>query len=514
MSQSQSPTLPLHPLARVRVWRLARPRWQLVALAITVMILWGWFDVRRRARVSDTDSLAHKTDVTVYTEAGAAMFDGRDPYEVSNPRGWHYLYPPLFAIAIAPLSTLPPTEQALIWYALSCLCVWGSMIETGRLWRGLWRRAEGDPRLLQRMPSWLSAAALLAMAFPVLNCLQRGQVGVLLVYLILLGTRLVLLGTTKNSLMLGGIILALPVAIKLTPILPAAVLCGGLWVGEIGRWLQRKRHAAKLSTANIVRLPAFGQAVPRGAFACLGGLLGLALWLFLVPAATIGPAANARHLRTWIARVVANDDVGQDNDFNARSPRNQSFANGVRRLGNFAAFQLGRGPDDRLVNDLANQDLTMPMETPWANRGILICVGGLLILLAGATLQQSRDPSDALGWFALLGLACAATMVVSPLSWGHHFVMCWPALVALPLRLLSRHQVREAKAMAFSAAALLLAHYITLDYAGRIGVLGIGMMCWCTVGLIVNWRLTKARGMGEADILREQDQAIPTSRAA
>src|SRR5688572_25029981 len=102
-------------LKQFQTWWNTQPRWQVAIFFFVVLTLWVLEDVRRRARVSETDPLVHKTDFTVYTIAGEAMFDGRDPYEVSNPRGWHYLYPPLFAIVVAPLAKLPPTEQALVW---------------------------------------------------------------------------------------------------------------------------------------------------------------------------------------------------------------------------------------------------------------------------------------------------------------------------------------------------------------------------------------------------------------
>src|SRR5258708_19302962 len=91
-------------------------RWLLAVLALTV---WGLTDVRNRGRIDPDDPLAHKTDLTVYTEAGAAFFDGRNPYDVSNPRGWRYLYPPLLAILMAPLAALDSQWQAGAWDVLS-----------------------------------------------------------------------------------------------------------------------------------------------------------------------------------------------------------------------------------------------------------------------------------------------------------------------------------------------------------------------------------------------------------
>ena len=61
----------------------------------------------------------HQTDFTVFTEAGAAFFDGRDPYAVKNPRGWFYLYPPLFALLVSPLASLDSKSQVVVWYIIS-----------------------------------------------------------------------------------------------------------------------------------------------------------------------------------------------------------------------------------------------------------------------------------------------------------------------------------------------------------------------------------------------------------
>ena len=79
-------------------------RWLIVLLAAATV--WGFVDVRRRGYPYPECPEEHRTDLTVYTEAGAAFFDGRKPYEVANPRGWTYLYPPLFALLLGPLASL------------------------------------------------------------------------------------------------------------------------------------------------------------------------------------------------------------------------------------------------------------------------------------------------------------------------------------------------------------------------------------------------------------------------
>src|SRR5436305_814374 len=158
------------------------------ALVFGVMV-WGLTDVRRRARIDPHNPSIHKTDFTVYTEAGAAMFDGRDPYRISNPRGWKYVYPPLFALVVAPLHALDPQIQALVWFGVSvCMC-WGCFRECVRI---AWITAPDQTRqgLFGPIPTWIGCAAVSAAILPALNCLQRGQVGVALLYFLLLGYRI------------------------------------------------------------------------------------------------------------------------------------------------------------------------------------------------------------------------------------------------------------------------------------------------------------------------------------
>ena len=75
----------------------------------------------------------HRSDFTL-TEARAAFFDGREPYEVANPRGWYYLYPPLFALLVSPLAALDFKSQVVVWYIISLVLAFGCSSESRRLW--------------------------------------------------------------------------------------------------------------------------------------------------------------------------------------------------------------------------------------------------------------------------------------------------------------------------------------------------------------------------------------------
>ena len=204
------------------LWRSRSGRWLIVLLAAATV--WGFLDVRRRGYPYPDCPEEHRTDLTVYTEAGAAFFDGREPYEVANPRGWTYLYPPLFALLLAPLHPLPMQDQVTVWFFLSLLVCWGCYRECRRIVAIV---CDEDPRVRAawtRWLPWLGVAAVAAAALPTLNCLQRGQVGVVKMYLLLLGLRVTLSGRSYRAWLLGGVVLALPVVLKIVPALPVGFL--------------------------------------------------------------------------------------------------------------------------------------------------------------------------------------------------------------------------------------------------------------------------------------------------
>jgi hypothetical protein len=466
-------------------------------LAIAV-VAWGLIDVRPRARVDPNNLWRHRTDVTVYTEAARALFDGRDPYAVTNPRGWRYLYPPLLALLMVPLALLGPQDQAFVWFLVTAALAWGGWHEGRRIvallsgrvggsLRGSYGRlGEAPPRDVtgprvaaeergRAMPRWVSRLALAAVAMPVLNCLQRGQVGVLLVYLLLLGFRLLLQSRTSLGATLAGAVLALPVVLKLTPALPVGMLVL-MWLGM----------------AAARRWPA---EATRQAVGCSAGLAaGLVLYLVALPSVAIGAGANAHHLRTFATRMCTARVVSQGIDYSDfHTTRNQSLSNAVYRLGNFQAHLFAGAPDDRLVD--FQPGLTMPMDGPFVERSLLgIRLSLLGVLVACGVLVAWRG--DVLGVAAVFGIAAALTLAVSPLSRGHHYVMWLPGLLLVPLWLCNRRRTRWALCLSIAAVALVWAHYLaldwpnriglsdrTLDWVGRTGLLGLGTTLWCLAAL-------------------------------
>lgn len=438
-------------------WLRPRAKRSLVLLLATLLV-WGWFDVRQRGAVDAARPWVHKTDLTVYTEAGAAFFDGRDPYTVTNPRGWGYLYPPLFAILMAPLHALEPRNQAFVWFLLSLLMGWGCYRELVRIGRAILGDAP-SVGLFGPIPTWIGACACTAAALPMLNCLQRGQVGVAKLYLLLLGFRLLVQSRTLWQTALAGLVLACPVVLKITPAVPVAIALGGQWVTA---WYARTRAAWT---------QAGGLSLATAA--------GLVLGLLVLPAALIGWNANLDHLGTWWNRVALRAESTTDDDFagDSTSVRNQSLVNATHRLGNWAHYAFFDGPLDDGPQQLRRGGPGLLMDArpvAWA----LLAVRGLaagLAVAVGFRMGQAQDP---VGQAAAFGMACVATLIIFPIARGHYYLLFLPAITFVCLWLVRQNRLRWAVTFAVVPCVLVIAHYVALRVVGRVGLLGLGTTVW------------------------------------
>ncbi len=466
-----------------------RTRWIFTILAITAVV-WGWYDVRYRGRLEANDPGAHMTDFTCYTEAGAAFFDGRDPYQVTNSRGWGYPYPPLFALLVAPLASLDTQTQVLFWYVISLFAVWGCYRESRRLWSfaiGVSSNTYESP-LTPPFLLWLPWIAALTVALPVLNCLQRGQVGVVKAYLLILGLRLVLNAKSWRGASLAGVVLALPIVLKVTPILPVAVLLFGLVVRSYYAVANERVWSKTVGTIS-------------------GVAMGMLLFVLVIPTAMLGWNANQRHLTTWYQEIAtrANDLGGADRTGNTRTIRNQSLSNALYRCGNWLMFEFAAGPNDLLADDDQHYVRgTLPMDAPLIERIILYLRLGL-VGLSFVTMGLMARRRDELGLATAFGLAMAATLIVSPIGRGHYYMLLLPAVYLAPLWFYQRDHRRLAWFVALLPLLLCVAHYVALDVTGRLGVLGIGTTVWLVV---VSIKL-----MGPIKMARDPSLGHPTSRA-
>jgi len=468
------------------------PPWLLTTILIA-LVVWCLVDIRRRAGIDPANIYLHKTDVTVYTEAGAAFFDGREPYQVTNSRGWSYLYPPLFAMLLAPLHALSSQNQAIIWFAINAVLAWGCYIEAMRLAQLI----ASSGVCTKRVPQWLPWAALATVTLPALNCLQRGQIGVLKLYLLLAGLRLILANRSALTTFAGGLVLALPIAFKITPILPVAYL------------LVQQTIAAWYSPARSIDI----KRVLSGGTGVTGGLV---LYFLLIPAALVGWQANCGHLHTWWNIVGRNADNPGYDQFagNSHSMRNQSLLNAAYLFGNWADYSFGGGPDDR-VAETATEPANLAMEAPWVGRALLavrLAIATFVAWLAFSLGTKGNVARHAAGF----GVATAATLVIAPIARVHYFVLLLPVAVYLPLCLIEQGRYRAAQWFSIVPAALVIAHYLAIDFVGRVGLLGLGTAVWLVTGaalLVPDRRTVRSVDKHSVDDRKEPVLGIPRRAA-
>lgn len=121
----------------------------------------------------------HRTDFTVYHEAGRAVLAGRNIYEVSNPRGWVYQYLPVFSIVMVPLAPLSVFWASLMWCVLSQAMIAHTVWLSVKMARQFWPE--------HRVPDhWLAASIVGLLAWPIISGIERGQASPLIAWLVTL----------------------------------------------------------------------------------------------------------------------------------------------------------------------------------------------------------------------------------------------------------------------------------------------------------------------------------------
>jgi alpha-1,2-mannosyltransferase len=203
-------------------------------------------------------SKVHRTDFTVYHEAGRAVLDGRNIYEVANPRGWVYQYLPVFSILMVPLALLSVFWASLIWCLLSEAMVAHTVWLSVKMARRFWPE--------HRVPdAWLAAGVVALLAWPIISGIERGQASPLIAWLVTLAIWFVL----QRRCWWSGAALAAAVVLK---IFPALLLPFLAW----------KRQWLALAAA----------------------LVWLALLVWGVPSLVFGVRGNQALLRQWWTTVA------------------------------------------------------------------------------------------------------------------------------------------------------------------------------------------------------------------
>lgn len=326
-----------------------------------------------------------KGDAGVYLRAAWAVRTGQDIYAITDHNGWHYHYPPLFAILLTPLASelgeeqlpglLPSSVSVAIWFLLSVLFLAAGV---HLLASALERRASEPVQRFGRRWWLLRAIPIAVCLAPIAHTLSRGQVNALLMFL-LCGT---IAAAINGQSWRSGLWLAGAICLK---VIPAFLLLYPLW----------KRDVRALA----------------------GCAVGLVVGLLMIPAAVFGPERTVEYYEEW-ANVLIRPALAQGGDqarakelTETTATKSQSFV---------AVFHCTMYPDRAARPAQAAREIRL---AHWA-------AGGLLTLATLGVVYWRRFSSGA-SELLFFGSLVILMLLLSPICHGHYFTSAAPLVMGL-----------------------------------------------------------------------------------
>jgi len=326
---------------------------------------------------------APMADALVYRAEGAAVLHGRDLYGFTVTE-WHLsaTYPPFAALLFVPTAWLPPAALKVVFLA-------GNVAMLAALVR-LSCRLAGLPT---RLPAGCAATALALWLEPVFQTVLFGQINLAVVCLILWDL------TRPPGARGKGIALGVAAGLKLTPavfiayllftrrrreaVTAASAFAGTVLLGALALpaasvdfWTRRLYETDRVGKAWIVDNQS------------LQGLIARALGEPSPGLAWALPATAAGCMGLWLARRASGDRRAHEVP---RAPGGRRAHEVPRAPGGRRAHEVPRAPGDQRAHDVP------------------------------------RAPEDRWGVLA----AAFTALLISPISWSHHWVWCVPLIAVL-----------------------------------------------------------------------------------
>lgn len=375
-------------------------------------------------------------DVMVYRAEGWTVRTGGDLYAMrATYADLPTTYPPFAALLFVPLTLLDVAEMRTAATAgnliLLVTVVHLSVLLIGRPSRPS-RFAD-----LPRPAAVLLISAVLVWCEPLWTTLRYGQINLLLTALVLWDL------SRRPGHRFAGAGIGIAAGIKLTPALFAVFLA-----------LYGTVRAVRGMRAGSGRAAAWNHQLRQSAVAA-GAFAGTVLL-----GALVLPYDSRRF---WFHALFRSDRVGH-----TEITDNQSL----------------RGVVARLLH-------TGDPGWPWLVAAALVALSGLAVSVAAASAGSRRLPF-APAWAAL---ACAFTaLLVSPVSWSHHWVWCVPLVMLLGTEALERERALLWRASAGAAMLLFCSYALWLVPHGEPGP--VKPELHQTVGEMVLSALYPAGGLG------------------
>jgi hypothetical protein len=270
--------------------------------------------------------------------------------------------PPMMPITLHPLMVLPTVAGAMLWFTIKVALTSAALVMCFQFVL--------PPG--QVVPPMFRSLVLLLSLRPILGDLHHGNNNLLILFLIVA----MLTAWRRNSDIAAGLLLGLATTYKVTPALFFLYF------------------AYKRSWRTV-----------------LWGMLGMGIFLLIVPSLVIGTQFNGECLGMWWHRMVTPYLVQ-----GATSPQvvNQSLIGVLCRM----LIELTPGPGRYAVHQRWNLASLPPWVVHYLIKGVVIGLLALLATLCRTKTRERRDPR-LLGEFALVVLTM---LFVSERSWKHHYV--------------------------------------------------------------------------------------------
>ncbi len=325
-------------------------------------------------------------DITVYLAAADRMRTGSELYDPAPYRelAGPYLYPPLLAVLLAPLTALPGGVAYAVWAALQ-LAFLGAAYEAVRRMSGAHERGRDFAFLL-----------VLPLAAAVFDNVQVGQLNLIVLTVVAGG----LAAIAGGRALAGGALLGFAAHLKVLPI----VLLGVLVVQR--RW----RAVGGFVTALVVLL-----AAP---------------WVWTGPGDGLDP--QVRWVEQMLAPTLEDGEVVRNSPVRVPNHSLPAFSGRLFADGEWISRPL----------DLRSPLLfALPPRVP-ARLGFLAALCLYLVALFAA--MRTRDDPSPEALVVPAALAMIAAMLGNALCWTHHLVLLALGLGPLFARLLDRGSRRAA----------------------------------------------------------------------
>lgn len=362
--------------ARPVVWRVAVG--VLLALILTATVVTYFHKIDQPSR----DGTYTKSAFLRWRGQIEDLDRGVDIYDRHN-----YPNPPIMALVLRPFVALPPYTGAVAWLLLKAVLAGVMFVWVLRL--------TAEPGTT--FPPLAACVVGVLCLHPILGDLQHGNVNIFIAFLVFASLELFRRGWDLAA----GLVLALAIACKVTP---------ALFVAYFG-W--KALHAGWVAVRT--RTPLVAAVWKSGGAVLAGTLVGLAVWLFLVPGVVLGFERNVTLLKSWYAGMVRPFvEEGKVTSEHA----NQSVPGLTFRLLTHEPSEMVYDDDNKPVpNEYRNLTDIGPAGAKWVVRGWQGAFVLALVLLARSPIAVRRQGV----WFAAeCGFIVMGMLLFSERTWKHH----------------------------------------------------------------------------------------------